>query len=318
MKLRIGTRGSHLARIQAANAAARLERLGHTTEIVSIATAGDRSNAPVFAAIGPQGVFVREIEQALIDGAIDVAVHSHKDLPTASPEELVVAAVPERRDPADVLIVRRGSFAPARRDDLLPLIDGAVVGTASLRRQVWLAYFRRDLRPQSLRGNVLTRIRRLREGAYDAILLARAGLERLRSADVDGAPALELGDLDVVRLDPNVFVPAPAQGALAYQCRRADSRVRDALAPLDDARTRAAVSAERALLARLEGGCELAFGAWCANPASGTDAVMVAMVEWDGEVCSAAARGTGAAELADELWAALSGARGDGVVAAPG
>ena len=146
MKLRIGTRGSHLARIQALNAAARLQRLGHEIEILSIATAGDRSNAPVFAAIGPQGVFVREIEQALIDGEIDVAVHSHKDLPTASPDELVVAAVPERRDPADVLVVREGCSAPAaRQGELLPLEDGAVVGTASLRRQVWLTHFRRDL-----------------------------------------------------------------------------------------------------------------------------------------------------------------------------
>ena len=318
MKLRIGTRGSHLARIQALNAAARLQRLGHETEIVSIATAGDRSNAPTFAAIGPQGVFVREIEQALIDGAIDVAVHSHKDLPTASPDELVVAAVPERRDPADVLVVREGDSATTRDGELLPLDDGAVVGTASLRRQVWLTHFRRDLKPQSLRGNVLTRIRRLREGAYDAILLARAGLERLRSAERDGAPALDLGDLAVVRLDPKVFVPAPAQGALAYQCRRSDPRVRDALAPLDDGRTRAAVDAERTLLARLEGGCELAFGAWCVNPDGGEDGAMVAMVERRGEVLSAAARGAGAAELADELWTVIGGPPGDGVAAVPG
>ena len=318
MKLRIGTRGSHLARIQALNAAARLQRLGHATEIVSIATAGDRSNAPVFAAIGPQGVFVREIEQALIDGAIDVAVHSHKDLPTASPDELLVAAVPERRDPADVLVVREGSSVATRTDALLPLAEGAVVGTASLRRQVWLTHFRKDLEPQSLRGNVLTRIRRLREGAYDAILLAGAGLDRLRCAEFDGASPLDLGDLDVVRLDPGIFVPAPAQGALAYQCRRSDARVRDALAPLDDARTRAAVDAERTLLARLEGGCELAFGAWCANPDGGKDGTMVAMVEQGGEVCSAAARGTGAAELAEELWTVLSGARGNGIAAVPG
>ena len=119
-------------------------------------------------------------------------------------------------------------------------------------------------------------------------------------------------------LDPSVFVPAPAQGALAYQCRRSDARVRDALAPLDDERTRAAVHAERTLLARLEGGCELAFGAWCTNPDGGEDATMVAMVERDGEVLSAAARGAEAAELADELWTVLGGARGDGVAAVPG
>ena len=269
MKLRIGTRGSHLARIQAGNTAARLARLGHETEIVAITTAGDRSSAPTFAAIGPQGVFVREIEQALLDGAIDVAVHSHKDLPTVSPDELAVGAVPERRDPSDALIIRgdradRADRAGAgRAGSLLPVPEGALIGTASVRRQVWLGHFRPDLRAESLRGNVLTRIRRLREGRYDAILLATAGLDRLSSGAVEGASALDLGDLAVVRLDPETFVPAPAQGALALQCRRSDRRVREALAPLDHAPTRETVGAERALLARLEGGCELAFGAWC-------------------------------------------------------
>ena len=313
MKLRIGTRGSHLARIQAGNTAARLARLGHETEIVAIATAGDRSSAPTFAAIGPQGVFVREIEQALLDGAIDVAVHSHKDLPTASPDELAVGAVPERRDPSDALIIRGERAAgagAARAGSLLPVPEGALIGTASVRRQVWLGHFRPDLRAESLRGNVLTRIRRLREGRYDAILLATAGLDRLRSGAVEGASALDLGDLTVVRLDPEVFVPAPAQGALALQCRRSDDRVREALAPLDHAPTRATVGAERALLARLEGGCELAFGAWCEHESesAGSESVMVAMVERDGEVRRETARGLDASALAEELWRALSGA----------
>ena len=308
MKLRIGTRGSHLARIQAGNTAARLARLGHETEIVAIATAGDRSSAPTFAAIGPQGVFVREIEQALLDGAIDVAVHSHKDLPTASPDELAVGAVPERRDPSDALIIR-GDRA-ARAGSLLPVPEGALIGTASVRRQVWLGHFRPDLRAESLRGNVLTRIRRLREGRYDAILLATAGLDRLRSGATEGASALELDDLTVVRLDPEIFVPAPAQGALALQCRRSDHRVREALAPLDHARTRATVGAERALLARLEGGCELAFGAWCEHESetAGSESVMVAMVERDGEVCRETARGPDPSAFAEELWRALSAA----------
>ena len=294
MKLRIGTRGSHLARIQAGNSAARLARLGHETEIVAIATAGDRSSAPTFAAIGPQGVFVREIEQALIDGTIDVAVHSHKDLPTTSPDELAVGAVPERRDPADALVIRGDRAGAARSGSLLPVPEGALVGTASVRRQVWLGHFRPDLEAESLRGNVLTRIRRLREGRYDAILLASAGLDRLRAGAAEGVPALDLGGLAVVRLDPGVFVPAPAQGALALQCRRTDVRVRDALAPLDHAPTRAKVEAERALLARLEGGCELAFGAWCehAPGTGGRESVMVAMVETGGEVRRAASRGS--------------------------
>ena len=311
LKLRIGTRGSHLARIQAGSAAARLQGLGHETEIVAISTAGDRSNAPTFAAIGPQGVFVREIEQALLTGTVDIAVHSHKDLPTASPDELVVGAVPARRDPADVLIVRSGRLDAARPGEPFPLRENAIVGTASVRRQVWLTHLRPDLEARSLRGNVLTRIQRLREGRYDAILLALAGLDRLRSGLGEGEPALELDDLNLVRLDPEVFVPAPAQGALALQCRRSDERVRDALAPLDDARTRAAVEAERALLAHLEGGCELAFGAWCRNAAGGADeCAMVAMVETAGEVRRATAMGPEPPALAEELWSALSAAGG--------
>ena len=310
MKLRIGTRGSHLARIQAGNVAARLARLGHETEIVPIATAGDRSSAPTFAAIGPQGVFVREIEQALLDGAIDVAVHSHKDLPTVSPDDLAVAAVPERRDPSDALVVRADLAAAAPPGSLLPVPDGALVGTASVRRQVWLGHFRSDLRAESLRGNVLTRIRRLREGRFDAILLATAGLDRLRSGSVEGGPALDLDGLSVVRLDPEAFVPAPAQGALALQCRRSDEGVREALAALDHPRTRATVGAERDLLARLEGGCELAFGAWCAHESgsSGGESVMVAMVERDGEVRRGVARGPDPSNLAEDLWRILASA----------
>ena len=311
MKLRIGTRGSHLARIQAGYAAALLARLGHDTEIVPIATAGDRSSAPTFAAIGPQGVFVREIEQALLDGAIDVAVHSHKDLPTVSPDELTVAAIPERRDPSDALIVR-GDRAlrdgAACAGTLLPVSEGVLIGTASVRRQVWLRHFRPDLRAESLRGNVLTRIRRLREGSYDAILLATAGLDRLRSGAVGGESPLDLDGLEVVRLDPEVFVPAPAQGALGFQCRRSDDRVREVLNRLDHAPTREAVDAERTLLARLEGGCELAFGAWCRHDPTRNERAMVAMVERDGEVRRAAARCADAPTLAEDLWRALSAA----------
>ena len=308
LKLRLGTRGSHLARIQAGSAAARLERLGHDTEIVTISTAGDRSSAPTFAAIGPQGVFVREIEQALIAEVIDVAVHSHKDLPTVSPDALVVAAVPARLDPADALLVPAGEAGGAPPGELPALARNATVGTASVRRQTWLSHLRPDLRPKSLRGNVLTRVRRLKEGRYDAILLAAAGLDRLRSGLPGDAPGLDLGGLRVMRLDPEIFVPAPAQGALALQCRRADGRAREALAPLDDARTRAEVDAERTLLARLEGGCELAFGAWCRHAAGPKESVMVAMVERNGAVLKERARGSAPAMLAEEIWHALSAA----------
>ena len=303
MKLRIGTRGSHLARTQAAGVAARLRARGHETEPVVISTAGDRSRAPTFAAIGPQGVFVREIEQALLDGAIDVAVHSCKDLPTSSPAALTVAAVPTRLDPADALVMRGGDVVIAGPDALLPVRENARVGTASVRRQTWLRRFRPDLQGVSLRGNVLTRLRRLREGRYDAILLALAGLDRLRTSPLPDGSGPDLRDLEVVRLDPGVFVPAPAQGALALQCRRGDHEVLEALAPLDDARSRSAVDAERWLLARLEGGCELAFGAWCES--RGGARTMAAMVEVDGEVRRESARDADPPALARALWRAL-------------
>ena len=304
MKLRIGTRGSHLARTQARGAAVRLEAAGHDTELVILSTAGDRSGAPTFAAIGPQGVFVREIERALIDGAIDVAVHSCKDLPTASPGELTVAAVPARLDPADALLIRNGSVAAAGGGGLLPVRENARIGTASVRRQTWLRHLRPDVRAESLRGNVLTRIRRLQEGRYDAILLAMAGLDRLRASPLADAPGLNPGDVTVVRLDPGIFVPAPAQGALALQCRREDGEVQQALAALDDAMSHGAVDAERWLLARMEGGCELAFGAWCENRGGGS--TMVAMVETGGEVRQEAVQGAAPPVLARELWCALS------------
>lgn len=312
MKLRIGTRGSRLARTQAASVAARLEAAGHETELVTISTAGDRSAAPTFAAIGPQGVFVREIERALDDGAVDVAVHSFKDLPTTSPDELVVAAVPPRMDPADALVVRNGAVEDGA-GGLLPVGERARIGTASVRRQAWIGHLRPDLRPESLRGNVLTRIRRLKEGRCDAIVLAMAGLERLRAGPLADAPDLDLGGLTVVRLDPGVFVPAPAQGALALQCRREDRGVREALAPLDDAVSRAAVDAERSLLARMEGGCELAFGAWCEHRSgAGAMVEMSAMVEMGGEVRCETARGADPPALARALWRALSPLRGRG------
>ena len=301
MKLRIGTRGSHLARTQSSQVAERLAAQGHETELVIITTAGDTSDAPSFGAIGPQGVFVREIEQALVESKIDLAVHSYKDLPSVSPTELTVAAVPARMDPADMLLIRAEASDP--KQGFLPVKESATIGTASARRQIWLKHLRPDVRAESLRGNVPTRIKRLGEGRYDAILLASAGIDRLRSSHLSDAPALELDDLVLVRLDPDVFVPAPAQGAIALQCRGDDDAVREALAPLDETITRGAVEAERRLLARMEGGCELAFGAFCEN--NDDQSVMIAMVERNGRVLHETLRGAEPPELADKLWRVL-------------
>jgi hydroxymethylbilane synthase len=284
MKLKLGTRGSNLARTQSTTIARALEAAGHEVELVIIRTSGDDSTAASFGSIGPQGVFVREIEQALVDGRVDLAVHSFKDLPTASPGELVIAAVPARHDVADLLIAQVDALDLSRAV-LLPLKQGMRVGTASARRRVWLEHFRPDLDVVSLRGNVPTRLKRLEERHYDAILLAASGVGRLRDAGDLLEPSL--AGLVVNRLDPERFVPAPAQGALAVQCRRDDADVRAALAPLDDAASRLAVETERTALALAEGGCDTAFGAYAQATAAGM--CLIAMLERHGAVKTARA-----------------------------
>jgi len=305
--LRLGTRGSDLARTQSTTIADALRAAGHDVELTIIKTAGDRDQTSQFGSIGAQGVFVREIEQALVARRIELAVHSFKDLPTQSPDELVIGAVPKRVDPADLLLVRGGAIAGAATD-WLPLAPGARVGTSSARRRVWLAHFRPDLTILPLRGNVPTRIRRLRAGDFDAVLLAAAGVERLRGgAALDGA----LDGVTVLRLDPQRFVPAPAQGALAVQCRRDDARVREALAALDHAPSRAGVEAERDALGRAEGGCDVAFGAFFqhahgdAGRHPGAQHELLGMHERGGRVRVARVRGKDPGALGAALWAKL-------------
>jgi hydroxymethylbilane synthase len=289
MKLRLGTRGSDLALTQAATVAAELGKSGVEAELVVISTSGDRSAAPTFGSIGPQGVFVREIEQALLDGRVDLAVHSCKDLPTTSPDGLVIGALPKRRDAADWLLYKeRGQspFAEGKRaltpSLSLPLRRGARVGTSSARRQAWLRHFRPDFAIEPLRGNVPTRLKRLAAGDFDAILLAGAGIERLTEAtDVLDEALAKVGHL---RLDPGTFVPAPAQGALAVQCREDDAGVRATLAAIDDAATRAAVELERRALALAEAGCDAAFGAYAKPDADGLE--LIVMSEAGGRVTS--------------------------------
>jgi hydroxymethylbilane synthase len=314
MKLRLGTRGSDLATTQSGHVAAALAEAGIEAELVIITTSGDRSDASSFSAIGPQGVFVREIEQALIAGEVDFAVHSFKDLPTASPEGLVIGAVPTRRDEADWLFRNRdrkrgqSPFSSGKRA-LTPfsgLAEGARVGTASARRQAWLRHFRPDLEIVPLRGNVPTRLKRLVDGDYDAILLAGAGVERLAEAShlLDDA----LAAIEQLRLDPAAFVPAPAQGALAVQCRAGDTAIREALATIDDSATRAAVTLERTALALAEGGCDTAFGAFASPAADGFR--LLVMLERAGRVLAAEAAGAADDGLAERAMAALEAAAG--------
>jgi len=243
--LRIGSRGSALALWQAEFVRDWLARVaGARAEIITIRTAGDHFQQGSVAAIGQKGVFIKEIEDALLAGTVDLAVHSLKDVPTEIPQGLLLAAVPERNDPRDCLVSRNGA-------GLAALPRGARVGTSSLRRQAQLRRARPDLEVRELRGNVDTRLRRVEEGTLDAAVLAYAGLRRLK---FDGR-VTEI-------LSPEVMLPAVGQGALAVETRAEDRETRECLVALEHAETRAAVTAERAVLASLEGGCQVPLGAW--------------------------------------------------------
>ncbi|MEN1678674.1 MAG: hydroxymethylbilane synthase [Planctomycetota bacterium] len=242
--LRIGTRASKLARWQSDWVAEQLRGLGHEVEMVEIKTSGDRQQMGPIEAIGVTGVFTKELQRALLEERVDLAVHSLKDLPTAAIDGLTVAAVPPREGVRDALI------SPAA-ESLDALAQGARVGTGSYRRRAQLLHRRPDLQMLDLRGNVDTRLRKLDDGDYDAILLAEAGLRRLG-----------LADRISLAIPAETLLPAPGQGALGIECRAGDESTPSVLAPLDHAATHAAVVAERSALAHLEGGCLAALGAW--------------------------------------------------------
>lgn len=246
--IRIATRGSDLALWQANFVKDGLERLGRTVELVLVETQGDRDGRP-FGEMAGQGFFTKAVQDALLDGRADVAVHSHKDLPSEPMPGLEIAAVPARADARDVLLVRPDAV---RLGSPLPVAEGAVVGTSAARRRRQLATSRPDLELRELRGNVPTRVDKLRDGAYDAVVLAAAGLERLQ---------LDLSELHREVLAPEVLVPAPAQGALALEIRRDDYDVASILTDLHDPFSYRTVAAERGLMAMLQGGCQLALGA---------------------------------------------------------
>ncbi|GAA3638847.1 hydroxymethylbilane synthase [Lentzea atacamensis] len=240
--LRIGTRGSALALAQTGTVAEALKAAGAQVEIVVIKTPGDLSDAPI-AQIGI-GVFTSALRDALANGEIDVAVHSYKDLPTAPDPRLVLAAVPQREDPRDALVARDGLT-------LGELLPGSTVGTGSPRRAAQLEALGLGLNVVPLRGNVDTRIGKVRSGELDAVVLARAGIARLGRAD-------EITET----LEPIQMLPAPAQGALAVECRVDDVDAEHLIqSTLDDSASRAAVTAERAMLAALEAGCSAPVGA---------------------------------------------------------
>lgn len=244
--LRLGTRGSALARTQSEQVREALESQGDLrVELEIIRTSGDLHRDRPLPEIGGKGLFTRELDRALLDGAIDLAVHSLKDLPTETPDGLVLAAVPLREDPRDVLIGREGQGSA-----LAALAPGSVVGTSSLRRQALTLAFRSDLEVRPIRGNLDTRIRKVEEGEFDAIVVAAAGVLRLGMKE-------RVGEW----LERTAWLPAPGQGALALVAREDDAAVRAALETLDDAASRAAVVAERSFLRALGGGCQMPIAA---------------------------------------------------------
>ncbi|HBO42451.1 MAG TPA: hydroxymethylbilane synthase [Planctomycetaceae bacterium] len=246
MKIRIGTRASALASWQAQWVADQLAIRGGHAEIVPISTAGDRSRTGPIDEIGSQGVFTKEIQAALLDGRIDIAVHSLKDLATEPVPGLCLAAVPERGPIGDVLVFRGGAGGPL---DRLP--ERAAVGTGSPRRKAQLLHSRPDLRVENIRGNVETRLAKLDEGQFDALVLAEAGLRRL---ELDGRVG--------AALPTATMLPAVGQGALGIESRADNAAIHELLQAIDDAPSHAAVAAERAMLAALEGGCLAPVAGW--------------------------------------------------------
>lgn len=243
--LRIGSRGSLLAKWQAEFVRKQLfQVIGVEAEIVIIKTSGDKLQQAPIGQIGGKGIFIKELEEALLEGGIDLAVHSVKDIPTETPPRLFFPAVCRRGDVRDSLVAS-GSAT------LQTLRKGARVGTSSLRRQAQLRHARPDLDLRDLRGNLDTRLRKVESGEYDAVVVAKAGLDRLgwghRISEV---------------LSPDVCMPAVGQGAIAVEARTAEAEIGDVLGKLDDPETRNAVIAERALLAELQGGCQVPIGAW--------------------------------------------------------
>lgn len=242
-RLRIGSRGSELALWQAHHISELLRAQGHTVEVEIIKTTGDKITDVALAKVGTKGMFTKEIEEALVENRVDLAVHSLKDLPTELDDDFEIAAVTVREDPRDV-------FCSAKFAGIEALPREAKVGTSSLRRQAQLMAMRGDLRIDALRGNVDTRLRKLEAGEYDAIILAAAGLNRL-------------GKTQLVRqiIPAEVMTPAAGQGALGIEIRKGDTNTRMLVAFLNDEATRATTTCERALLNKLGGGCQVPIGA---------------------------------------------------------
>lgn len=268
-KIVIGSRGSDLALWQANHVKDQLQALGHEVEIHIIKTQGDRIQHLSFDKLEGKGFFTKEIEESLLSKAVDLAVHSHKDLPTEHPAGLKIAAVSEREDASELILVRKECMDLTKK---FSFKENAIVGTSSARRKSQLLSYRPDAQIKDIRGNVPTRINKLRSGDFDAILIAAAGVKRL---------GLDLGDLHVEQPDKREFIPAPAQGVLALQIRENDQEMESVLSKIDVLETAQQISVERKVLNLLQGGCQLPLGAHCIND-NGTYKAWTAMAKtWD-------------------------------------
>jgi len=250
-KLIIGTRGSDLALWQANFTKDRLAEIGVESELKIIKTQGDKILNLRLDKLEGKGFFTKELEEELLYSKIDIAVHSHKDLPTTNPPGLIIAAVSEREDPSELLLILKDCVDVTQK---LSLKTGAQVGTSSNRRKAQLLALRTDLNIEDLRGNINTRIQKLRDENYDAILLAKAGVARL---------GLDLSEFHMEVIDPTELVPAPAQGVLAIQIRENDKELYDLLQQINDADVAASIAVERRVLNLFEGGCHMPLGCYC-------------------------------------------------------
>ena len=292
-KIIIGSRGSDLALWQANQVKKQLEGLGNEVEIKVIKTQGDRIQHLSFDKLEGKGFFTKELEEALLNEDVDLAVHSHKDLPTENPDGLVISAVSDREDSADILLIRKECTDSNEKWNLK---NGAIIGTGSARRKAQLSHYLKDIELKDLRGNVPTRINKLREGQYDAIMLAAAGIKRLE---------LDVSDLHIERLDPKEFVPAPAQGVLGLQTRLNDTELANILSNLNDEDVARRISVERRILNLFGGGCQMPLGAYCEADGNSFTVWCARAKTWESRVSYSIVSGVDSELMAKESVAKL-------------
>jgi len=294
-KIIIGTRGSKLALWQAHFTKDNLEKMGIEVELKIIKTKGDKIQHLSFDKIEGKGFFTKEIEDSLLRGDIDLAVHSMKDLPTESPEGLSITAVSYRENPADWLVINKGQEDTSK---VYQLKENAIVGTSSARRKAILLDIRKDITLKDIRGNVPTRLQKLKEGQFDAIVLAAAGITRLD---------LDMSDFVVIKLNTKEFVPAPAQGVLAYQTRTSDIETRKIAKNLHDSKVASVTNVERKVLNLLGGGCHMPLGVYCELDDMGNYHVWAAKAAtWEGALKRVRMSSSTSFELAEQVLAALN------------